>query len=148
MRVVHQMYKGLHSDLVVGAVQTHGLFRHGALKCVLGRLVVVGEGNDRTAHTEQHRWMNFAMCVSQLFGIVFQVGQIHRNETVFLLFHVQVLNETLLPQVIKGPLALQMLRLEFQSIVFNSEQRPHAPAGISVDLDFVLDDVPYDGNLL
>lgn len=107
------MYKGLHSDLVVGAVQTHGLFRHGALKCVLGRLVVVGEGNDRTAHTEQHRWVNLAMGVSQLFGIILQVRQVHRNETVLLLLHVQVLDETLLPQVIKGPLALQMLRLKF-----------------------------------
>ena len=40
------MDQGLHSDLIVRTVQTHGLLGHGTLKCVLGGLVVVRERND------------------------------------------------------------------------------------------------------
>ena len=40
------MGESFHSDLVVQAAHSHGLFGHGGLKRVFGGLVVVGEGDD------------------------------------------------------------------------------------------------------
>lgn len=41
---------------------THGLLAHGALVCVPGRLVVVGVGNEASAHPEQREGLNLQVC--------------------------------------------------------------------------------------
>ena len=44
------MCQGVHTDVEVGDVDTHGLLPHGRLVGVPGRLVVVGERNDAGTH--------------------------------------------------------------------------------------------------
>ena len=48
------MCQGVHTDVEVGDVDTHGLLPHGRLVGVPGRLVVVGERNDAGTHTCTH----------------------------------------------------------------------------------------------
>lgn len=55
------MGQGVHSDVEVRDVNSHGLFSHGRLVCVSGRLVVVREWNDGCAHAKNHGWVDFAM---------------------------------------------------------------------------------------
>lgn len=109
--VVHQVGQGLHTDLVVWAVQAHCLFWHGTLQSVLGSLVVIGEWNDWTGHSEQHWWVNLAVSVTQ-FLILLQISQIHSNQTVFFLLNIQILNQTLLSQIVKTPFTIKMLKFK------------------------------------
>ena len=49
--IVKDVGKSVHTNVEIGNVDTHGLFAHGRLVRVSGRLVVVREGNDGGTHT-------------------------------------------------------------------------------------------------
>ena len=52
LRIIKQMSQGFHSDLVVQPAHSHSLFGHSRLKRVFGSLVMIGEGNNRTANSK------------------------------------------------------------------------------------------------
>jgi hypothetical protein len=88
----------LETEVVVRAVQTHGLFRHCRLESVLGGLVVVAEGDEGSTDPKQHRGMDLAMCVllelsespCGLFDL--QVGRIHGDQCTLLFLDIKEFN--------------------------------------------------------
>lgn len=51
LRVPEDMGQGVHADMEIGDVDTHGLLAHGGLVGVPGRLVVIREGDDGSTNT-------------------------------------------------------------------------------------------------
>ena len=61
--VVEHVGQRVHAHVEIANVHAHGLFAHGGLVGVAGRLVVVREGDDRGADAENHRGMDLAVGV-------------------------------------------------------------------------------------
>ena len=100
LRVVHDVGGGVEAGVVVGGVHPEGLFAHGGLIGVAGRLIMVGEGNDRRAHTQHHGRVDFAVGVRRGARPATQVHRhprlqllrVHGAENILLLIHVNVLD--------------------------------------------------------
>ena len=94
--VVQHIGLGVHTSLVVGHVHAHGLFAHGRLVGVPGRLVVVRERDDGGAHPKDHGWVD--LTVREVGGAghlgvvpgIAQVCNVHGDHGRFLFFGVQI----------------------------------------------------------
>lgn len=67
---------------------------------------MVREGNDRSAHAQDHRRMNLAVRVlivraAWLLLVLVEVADVHRNHRRLFLFDVEELNQALLQRVIE-----------------------------------------------
>mmetsp|Transcript_10118 Transcript_10118/g.15281 ORF Transcript_10118/g.15281 Transcript_10118/m.15281 type:complete len:422 (-) Transcript_10118:326-1591(-) len=113
--VVQNVGQGIHSELVVGDVNSHRLFTHSRLICVTRRLVVIGEGNDRGTDSQNHRRVNFTMGVCERIRILrlassgFEIANSHRNHDGFLFICVNKFHQTRFDQVLPHPFILLAL---------------------------------------
>ena len=102
---------GVHALSVVADVHAHGLLAHGGLVGVSRRLVVVGEGNDRGAHAQDHGGMDLAVRVGRAAAVLHAGAhglQIHADHAVLLLLRRDVLDQAVQHQVREHRFRLQV----------------------------------------
>ena len=141
MRVVESMGDGVKHHVLVGCAEAHSLFGHGALEGVFGRLVVVGEGDERRADSEQHGGVNFAMRVVFVIDHALSILQleerwVHRDQSRFFLLHVQIFNQPSTNELLNVDRRLEVLLLQQDFVAPDNQQRSAASATISQNLDF------------
>ena len=93
LRVIQKVSQCVHSHLVVRGIYSHSLFPHSTLITISWWLIMVREGDNWGANTQNHRWMNFTMSVSKCLGLLWiEIFQLHRNHGCFLFFDIQKFN--------------------------------------------------------
>ena len=101
--VMEDVGHGVHSYLVVTGINTHSLLSHGTLVDITGTLVMVGEGNNTGADTQNHTGMNFTVSVRRGVRIFrFQILWFHSHHGCLFLLGVNILNEALHEKICPG----------------------------------------------
>mmetsp|Transcript_9533 Transcript_9533/g.28432 ORF Transcript_9533/g.28432 Transcript_9533/m.28432 type:complete len:545 (-) Transcript_9533:2521-4155(-) len=96
LRVVQHVGHGIHADLVVRRIDSHGLLTHGTLIGVTRRLVVVRERNDGGTDSQNHGGMDLTVGVGRRIGLIrIEIPRIHRHHCGFFLFRVDVFDDSL-----------------------------------------------------
>lgn len=71
---------------------------------------MVGERNNRRAHTQDHRRVNLAMCERCLLGLLrVEVLQLHGDHSSLLFFDIQEFNQTFLATSFEVPATFRRL---------------------------------------
>lgn len=70
LRITKDVGQGVHTDVEICDVHTHGLFSHGTLIRITRGLVVIRERDDGGAHSQNHCRMNFAMGVGGTVSVL------------------------------------------------------------------------------
>lgn len=161
LRIVKQMSQSIHPHLVIWCVNSHGLFSHSRLIGVPWRLVMIWEGNNWGADTQNHRWMNFTVRKSGHFcSLRSQILDRHSNHGAFFFIAINKFNQTLLAALFEIPpwsdnstrllcflqQLLNVILPNFEFILLNDVQRALNAARISAKFDFSLVKVPHDRN--
>jgi len=100
LRIIKHMRQGVHSNLIVASVHTHSLLTHRTLIRITRRLVVVGERDDRSAHSQNHGGMDLTVSVAVLLsllllGLAFPLGILskvmgeHSNHRILLFLNIK-----------------------------------------------------------
>lgn len=109
---------------------------------------MIRERNDRSANSQNHRWVDFTMRKGDLFSLFgSKIAQMHRNHSCLLFFDVQEFNQPLLTASLEIPFAAiarsflfkQFLNVKFPHlyfVVFNNIQRALNSSCISAKTNF------------
>ncbi|KAH3680669.1 hypothetical protein WICPIJ_008181 [Wickerhamomyces pijperi] len=145
LRINHQVQQRVDSlELVVGDC-TDGLLTHRTLIRVTWRLVVMWVWNQTGNGTEHCEWFDF-----QMGDVDGQVGFVKSDETIVLFVDIQVLDKTLLQEVVELQLTLlqlqQMVRFDLGFPLGDNDQRTTNTATVCGDMDSLLMQVGVDGD--
>lgn len=153
------MCQSIHTNLIVATVNSHGLFTHRTLIGISGRLIMIGERNNRCANAEDHRRMDLTVrvIILLLLSVLVDIFSEHGNHSRLFLLDIKELHESVDEQLFEVPFLLtifivqNLLNVLFprqKLIVLNNKHRSLDTTSIRVDLDLSLINISNDGIFL
>ena len=147
MGIEQEIDDGVDAVLLVVGDRSHGLFSHGALVGVAGRLVVVRVGNEPSTDPEDREWLDL-----EVGGAAIDVGLVESDVTVVLLIHVEVLHQPLVEKILELHPPGEQLDVLFGDfrlpVLPDDDVRPTDSAAVRGDEDTLLPVVGVDGDEL